>query len=580
MSAARTQPFRVLLSAYVDLNVIDGSAFFVAGVASLLTSAPGMEVHVVAATPIRRPVVVQEMLVNDRVTLTDPFRDRTLTAVIPELDGATRMDEPMLARVLAHYDAAGHHDVVVVRSTEVAHALSQLRPDLGPRLCVYVTGVVADDQDVDPGVLHRLQALADRGATLLCQTPEMREHLLGLLRPAEREHHVAVLTPAVPSAAAVAPVRQGGPLVLAYTGKFAPAWHTVEMLSAVKEAAAAGADLRLLVAGDHFKRPADWPTFPSEVRHLLGSHPAITWTGAITREDARALVSGADVGVGWRHASLDSSLELSTKLLEHGVLGRPCIINPTPMHQRLFGVDYPLFASSMTEFVDLLLRLDRDRGLVEHAAAIAHDVAVEYTYEKVFGSVFPTLLEASGTTAGVAGGFSADIAALTSGPERVLHHDGRWVAWLTDPRDAVRVLATVGPDTSVHDVERRGPFIRWSTEPLEAAGSAAEVEGETLVGLLGETFGGRGPAAVEVGPAGATAVAHDVGGRVRLASPGPDAVGGPAGDAEQALVRARRAEAEVERLRHRLDALAGSPLGRLQRRYWRLRRRSRGRARP
>ncbi len=153
MSAPPTQPFRVLLSAYVDLNVIDGSAFFVAGVASLLTSAPGTEVHVVAATPIRRPVVVEEMLVNDRVTLTDPFRDRTLAAVVPEMDGASRMDETMLARVLAHYEASGHHDVVVVRSTEVGHALSQLRPDLGPRLCVYVTGVVADDQDVDPTVL-------------------------------------------------------------------------------------------------------------------------------------------------------------------------------------------------------------------------------------------------------------------------------------------------------------------------------------------------------------------------------------------------------------------------------------------
>lgn len=573
MSAPPTQPFRVLLSAYVDLNVIDGSAFFVAGVASLLTSAPGTEVHVVAATPIRRPVVVEEMLVNDRVTLTDPFRDRTLAAVVPEMDGASRMDEPMLARVLAHYEASGHHDVVVVRSTEVGHALSQLRPDLGPRLCVYVTGVVADDQDVDPAVLHRLRALVDGGATLLCQTPEMRDHLLDLLRPAAGESRVAVLTPAVPSAPAVAPLRVDGPLVLAYTGKFAPAWHTVEMLAAAKEAVAAGADLRLLVAGDHFKRPPDWPTFPVEVRHLLESHPAITWTGAITREDARALVTGAHVGIGWRHRSLDSSLELSTKLLEHGVLGRPCIINPTPMHQRLFGADYPLFASSMTEFVDLLLALDRDRGLVAQAAQVAQEVAADYTYEKVFASVFPTLLEASGTASTAAGGFSADIAALSADTQRVLWRGSHWVAWLADPRDAVRVLATVGPESSVHDVERRGPFIRWSVAPPEPVGTDdADVRGETLVEVLGELFREYATARDAVAPAEAATVAHDLGGRVRLAAPNPTGDGGAAHD-EQVLARLRRSEAEVEQLTRRLDALSGSFMGRWQRRYWRLRRR-------
>ena len=138
MTHDQSRPFRVLVSAYVDLNVIDGSAFFVAGVASLLTSAPGMAVHVVAATPLRRPVVVQEMLLNSRVTLTDPFRDQALATRLPELRGATRMDEAMSARVLSHYLDHGRYDVVVVRSTEVAHALSDLRPDLGSRLCVYV----------------------------------------------------------------------------------------------------------------------------------------------------------------------------------------------------------------------------------------------------------------------------------------------------------------------------------------------------------------------------------------------------------------------------------------------------------
>lgn len=566
--STQSRPFRVLLSAYVDLNVIDGSAFFVAGVASLLTNAPGMSVHVVAAAPLRRPVVVQEMLFNNRVTLTDPFRDQTLAVRLSELDGKSWMDEAMLARVLSHYLDRDEYDVVIIRSTEAAYALSQLRPELGSRLCVYVTGVVAEDADVDPGVLHRLQSLVDAGATLLCQTPEMRDHVTGVLRTSGARESIAVLSPAVPSATDVTPPVGAGPLVLAYTGKFAPAWHTVEMLAGFKEASAIGADLRLLVAGDHFKRSAQWPSFGAEVRHLLGSHPRISWLGAVTRSDARALVAGADVGIGWRHSSLDSSLELSTKLLEHGVLGRPCIINPTPMHRRLFGSDYPLFASSMSDFVELLTRMASDRGLVRHAADIAMDVAAEYTYEKVFRSVFPTLLSASGFASESPAGLATDVAALCSSSQRLSVREGRCTAWLTDRRDAAQILRSIGPDAAVKDVERWGPFVAWTPAPEVDQGD------EAVLDLVAELLVGHEQAAPEMGPVGEVTVAHDMDGRVRLGSSALAPPGGGA-DTEHLLAAVRQKEAQILQLTSRLDALAGTPLGRLQRAYWRLRRRLR-----
>ena len=53
----------------------------------------------------------------------------------------------------------------------------------------------------------------------------------------------------------------------------------------------------------------------------------------------------------------------------------------------------------MTEFVALLSHMARDRAMVRDAADIAMGVAADYTYERVFRSVFPTLLSASGLTA-------------------------------------------------------------------------------------------------------------------------------------------------------------------------------------
>ena len=46
------------------------------------------------------------------------------------------------------------------------------------------------------------------------------------------------------------------------------------------------------------------------------------------------LAASCDIGVSWRDASLDASLELSTKVLEFGVLGLPVILNRTPMYFR------------------------------------------------------------------------------------------------------------------------------------------------------------------------------------------------------------------------------------------------------
>jgi hypothetical protein len=585
--------FRVLLYAHVDLNVIDGSAFFVAGAASLLTSAPGVVVDVVAATPIKRPVVVHEMLVNDRVSLTDPFADADLAARRPEFAGISRMTEGMAATALDHYLDRGQYDVVVVRNTEVADALASLRPDLGSRLCLYVTGVVSADVPVDTVLRGKLTRLVASGATLLCQTPEMRDHLARTLADDAGAPRLALMSPSVPAESDVVLPGGRGPLALAYTGKFAPAWHTVEMVAGFKEARSAGADLRLVVAGDHFKRSEEWPTFAAEVRYLLGSHPDIRWVGAVTRAESRALVARADAGLSWRHASLDASLELSTKLLEHGALGRPCVVNPTAMHRRLFGADYPLYAASMSDFVSLLRRMSVDRGLVRAAAEVAMTVAADYTYERVFDEVFPTLLDASlGPGRSDDDDFTGGLRQLLRSGERLVRYDGWTLGWLADADDAVRVLASAGAHDPLHSVERRGPFVRWRSDG-NADGHTRGPSVSTLELVVDVLATERAAKASvrDVAAAGAVTVSHDLAGRVGLAAAPLAPAAEPAADAptiadrslmkeiEQASVDLARQAQENARLTRRYEALSESRFGRIQLAYWRLRGRARRRPR-
>lgn len=583
--------FKILLYAHVDLNAVDGSALFVAGTASLLTSAPDIHVDVVAATPVKRPLVVHEMLTNEQVSLIDPYRDESVAAVEQGIVARGRMDETAAARVIRHYLHRDSYHIVLVRSTEVAAALAAAEPSLGSRLCAYVTGVVANDSEVPQVTLDRLTHLARAGATLLCQTPEMQVHLVELLSDHVPDPHVVVMSPSVPGFDGPRDRPDGEMLSLAYTGKFAPAWNSVEMLAGFREAYWSGAKLHLAIAGDYFKRSPDWPTFEAEVRHLLTSHPRIDWKGGVTRSETRALILNSDVGLSWRNRSLDSSLELSTKLLEYGVLGRPCIVNPTPMHRRLFGEEYPLYATTMGEFVGLLKKVSEDRGLINAAADIATGVAQRYVYREVFRDLFPALvdgwLKSDGQGVHAQNDLVRSIQRLMSGSAPVAESGGWYVARLADARDGEAFLGSVPPSTALECVQHFGPFVRWrvsdrayeASQPSQGVHSAASV-------LSTKFASNRGSRSVADG----SVIAHDVNGRVSLVSVPTAGLtdsqrrGRSMEEARQRVDRSRELEValerrneQIDRLKARYEALATSKLGRLQVKYWRLRKRLRAR---
>src|ERR1700730_9979845 len=81
--------------------------------------------------------------------------------------------------------------------------------------------------------------------------------------------------------------------------------------------------------------------------------PGVIWHGGQPRAEAMRLAGAGGVRGCWGAPELDSSLELSTKVLEFGQLGLPVILNRTPMHEALLGADYPLFAASLDDVADV-----------------------------------------------------------------------------------------------------------------------------------------------------------------------------------------------------------------------------------
>lgn len=390
----KRKSLKILLFGYINVNVIDGSSFFLSSLASMLSDAPEVEVDLVLANPLTRSIVLDEILARPNVNIIDPFADRRLDKnEFPFLD-KTSMSHYEAAKLLSHYWTSNNPDVVFIRSTEVGAALASVNPEAASKCALYVTGVVTGVETPPAEVLDSLETAIKAGTSLICQTDEMKDYLSSIL-PSVESGNITALHPMVPD-------NHGSfeDFFLArdtfsnfvYAGKFAVDWNPGLIISGFLEAHEEFNDLSLNIAGDQFKSDPDNPLFIREIRYLLSSSAGVDWAGGIPRSEARQMMLDSDVGIGWRAPSLDNSLELSTKLLEYGSFARPCIMNRTPMHERIFGSDYPLYANTMTEFVEAV-RLVRTRpDLVRMAAKTSFEVARHYTYSESFKRLVPLLL--------------------------------------------------------------------------------------------------------------------------------------------------------------------------------------------
>jgi glycosyltransferase involved in cell wall biosynthesis len=343
----------------VDLNLLDGSAIWLQSVTQALVAA-GCAVTLVLKAPVRTDRLVAPLRGIPEVTIRSPHDE----GLLPGLTEAS-LTVPQAIAALALVDKAGleggrPHDLVVLRGRALVSAAARDGAFDG-RLWSYLTDVPQAVPAVTPKAAEDLTIIARASRYLLCQTEELRCFLEGSVAAACGK---SVLFPPVLPALDIHrdPERKvappGTPLKLVYTGKFAPRWNTLEMTQLPALLSARGVDAEVHMVGDKVHNDPRDPTYFKRMRGALGEVGAPTlsgviWHGGQPRAEAMRLAAAGDVGLSWRHPELDSSLELSTKVLEFGQLGLPVILNRTPMHEALLGADYPLFAASIDDVADV-----------------------------------------------------------------------------------------------------------------------------------------------------------------------------------------------------------------------------------
>ncbi len=371
---------RVALYGDVNLNLIDGSAIWLAALAETLALDPACDVTVVLKSPIERDLVIAPLLKRDNVeVVTHPDRPARLTPaqaldVIEELDGKERFD------------------VVLLRGFTLCQ-LAAARESLHGRLWVYLTDIPQQPHlatDDDRAALGRIAAASQR---VLCQTDELRAYLEGLIPQAA--WRTTLLTPMVPEAF-LRPARElSAAPKLFYAGKFAPMWGFLETVAAFTALRDGGhPDLELHVAGDKVHDPPDDPAYAPAVRGALENTDGLVWHGAVSRDEVADLLAACDVALSARHPAMDASLELSTKVLEYGAANVPAVINRNPLHERLFGTGYPLFIDHLDDLAAVLDRTLRDAGAWTTARDTARAVAEDFTFPRVRERLVPALAAA------------------------------------------------------------------------------------------------------------------------------------------------------------------------------------------
>jgi glycosyltransferase involved in cell wall biosynthesis len=384
----------------VDLNLIDGSAIWVQSMVQALARA-GCAVTLVVKAPVRTDRLIAPLLAEPGVTVRRPHAEHLISGL-----GSASLSAARAAQLLARLDQEHRQDLVVLRGWR---AVSQVVADgaFAGRLWTYLTDIPQSVSGMTQEKAAELGGIAAASRYLLCQTEELRSFLEGSAPQACGK--CVLMPPVVPSP--VMPAQAGSPqrrerartgtagddaLRLVYTGKFAPHWNTYEMTKLPGLLAALGITAEMHMVGDKIHNDPSDPGYARRMRTALGTPrtalgtpgaaPApgaggVIWHGGVPREAAMQLAASCDIGVSWRDASLDASLELSTKVLEFGVLGRPVILNRTPMHEELLGADYPLFAGGLSEVAGAAARAAADPAVAQLAAARTTAAAQPFTLE-------------------------------------------------------------------------------------------------------------------------------------------------------------------------------------------------------
>lgn len=372
-----------MIYADIDLNIIDGSSVWVTSIVETLAQNEKVQPTLLLKRPVKRETLLKSLRLLSNVSILDPWskRFRSLQHSVSDTSWVSRkrLSPEQAAQIIEKLDAENHYDFILVRGFSLSREIAY-HYRYASKTWFYITDFPQNIEDVTETDLDDLITIYKNGGKLACQTPDLIQYFKELLN-VWNDGKFLYLPPMIPNFQADERDFKNKNNRLIYAGKFAPLWKVPEMFEAF--AKIKDPSLEFMVVGDKFHNYPYIEDYEKKVRETLESVDNIVWRKGLSRQEVQLCIMNSDVGISWRHESMDESKELSTKVLEYGLYGKPVILNRNALHEDLFGNDYPLFANSEKEFIEKIKLAFHDPDVYRKAAEKVFAVSQRHTFSKV-----------------------------------------------------------------------------------------------------------------------------------------------------------------------------------------------------
>ncbi|MGM0218765.1 glycosyltransferase [Enterococcus sp. AZ126] len=366
----------VLVYGDVDLNYIDGSSVWLTSMIKMLAEGENILTDVLLKSKMKHRLLVDEMSNVKNTKIIDP------RSLFPNysFENGLRMNVREAVEIIQKLDEKNHYHVIIVRGLDLVNELKD-NEVLSKKTIPYITNFEHDASKISMKEKRVLQEIYQRFPRIFMQTPEMRRSFSMIIE--QKPKKVALLYPMIPNITKT-PVFRNKNSQIVYTGKFAADWYIEELLDIFEKLKEYEDGAHLAIAGDKFQ--GELINKKEEIIKRLETSYNLTWYGAVSRQESQEIIASSDVGFSYRSDTIDSydSVELSTKLLEYGRLGKPVICRPTRIHQKLLGKDYPLFVSNEKECIEKIRRLFNDIEFYHEVSKQCFDAVQPFTFENSY----------------------------------------------------------------------------------------------------------------------------------------------------------------------------------------------------
>lgn len=375
---------RVLLYGDINFNMMDGSAVWLSSMGTMLSQNPNVRVDLLLKTEDQNQRFTGALSKIPNLRLIRAHQD---FGRVPYKAGHC-LSVAEAVELMKRLNTEHPYDLIIVRGFALVREI--MKDDgLTAKTVPYLTDF-KHDQRSTAEERKDLQAVYERFDHLFLQTKETKaafQKLIGV-----DGGKIELLYPMVPDNPEIPSFRNQHNRMI-YSGKFHVDWYTEEILSAVQKMRQTNPEITYQIVGDKFQDVLRTKERREPIVQALKTTEGLTWYGAIPREDCQELIKEADLGISWRSKYIDNddSVELSSKLLEYGRLGKPALVRRTVMHEAILGADYPLFVDTEADFIQKSTAILQDPALYKKAAKQIYVASKQFTFQAAYERLKPFL---------------------------------------------------------------------------------------------------------------------------------------------------------------------------------------------